>query len=66
MCKCKNKDEEENCSLQSETKYWNGTLCQCLCRKVEHCSTGSYYDQNSCRCEMYSFYDTDDEPLIFS
>lgn len=49
-CMCNNVDEEEKCK-NNETKEWNPETCTCSCREKQECSTGWYFDQNTCRCE---------------
>lgn len=50
-CKCNNIDEEDKCLRYKDIKVWDPDRCVCLCRDEEECSTGLYFDQNSCRCE---------------
>ncbi|XP_076303428.1 PDGF- and VEGF-related factor 1 isoform X2 [Lasioglossum baleicum] len=50
-CRCNNVDEEEKCR-RNDTKIWNPDLCVCLCRDEQQCSTGFYFDQNTCRCKQ--------------
>ncbi|XP_011698558.1 PREDICTED: uncharacterized protein LOC105456277 [Wasmannia auropunctata] len=49
-CACNNVDEEEKCRRSNDTKLWNSTLCVCSCRTVEPCTTGYYFNPNTCRC----------------
>ncbi|CAL4060038.1 unnamed protein product [Meganyctiphanes norvegica] len=49
-CVCKNRDEESKCRSNSATHDWNSKTCKCKCRKVRECSTGEYFDHNTCRC----------------
>lgn len=49
-CVCKKKDEESKCKSNSATHDWNSKTCKCTCRKVRGCSTGEYFDHNTCRC----------------
>ncbi|KYB27935.1 hypothetical protein TcasGA2_TC007448 [Tribolium castaneum] len=49
-CACTNYDEEKKCNKNSLTKLWNPDLCACQCRETMQCSTGSYFDQNECKC----------------
>lgn len=51
-CRCNNVDEEDKCRGNNETKIWNPDLCVCLCREEQECSTGFYFDQNTCRCKQ--------------
>ncbi|XP_003702304.1 PDGF- and VEGF-related factor 1 [Megachile rotundata] len=51
-CMCNNVDEEEKCYKNSETKIWNPEHCACFCREAQECSTGFYFDQNTCRCRQ--------------
>nr|XP_033337284.1 uncharacterized protein LOC117226745 [Megalopta genalis] len=50
-CKCNNVDEEYKCLRNKDIKVWDPDRCICLCRDEEECSTGLYFDQNSCRCK---------------
>ncbi|XP_076641231.1 PDGF- and VEGF-related factor 1 isoform X2 [Halictus rubicundus] len=52
-CRCDNVDEEEKCRGKNETKIWNPDLCVCMCRDEQECSTGFYFDQNTCRCKQF-------------
>ncbi|XP_011638848.1 uncharacterized protein LOC105428307 [Pogonomyrmex barbatus] len=49
-CACKNVDEEEKCRKSNDTKIWNSQLCICSCRIIEPCSTGYFFNPNTCRC----------------
>lgn len=49
-CACMNHDEKKKCLKYNETKLWNPDLCACQCRETMICSTGSYFDQNECKC----------------
>ncbi|XP_076303138.1 uncharacterized protein LOC143221630 [Lasioglossum baleicum] len=50
-CQCNNVNEKKKCN-ETNKKVWNSDLCSCSCREVRHCSTGLYFDQNTCRCEQ--------------
>ncbi|XP_003696855.2 uncharacterized protein LOC100869681 [Apis florea] len=52
-CACNNVDEKKKCN-ESNMKMWHPDLCSCFCREVRECSTGFYFDQNSCRCLQVS------------
>ncbi|XP_070162833.1 uncharacterized protein Pvf1 [Polyergus mexicanus] len=49
-CVCDNVDEAEKCRKSNDTKIWNPDLCICSCRNIEPCSTGYYFNYNTCRC----------------
>ncbi|EZA50606.1 Platelet-derived growth factor subunit B [Ooceraea biroi] len=49
-CACSNVDEEQKCRKESDIKIWNGDLCSCSCRTIEECSTGYFFNHNTCRC----------------
>ncbi|KYN00677.1 hypothetical protein ALC62_08535 [Cyphomyrmex costatus] len=49
-CACNNGDEQEKCHKNNDTKIWNSTLCICTCRTIEPCTTGYYFNPNTCRC----------------
>lgn len=51
QCVCNNVDEREKCIKDNNTKIWNSKTCDCVCREEKECSTGFYFDQNTCRCE---------------
>ncbi|XP_053999676.1 platelet-derived growth factor subunit A isoform X1 [Hylaeus anthracinus] len=51
-CACNNVDEAEKCYNNNDTKVWNPELCTCFCRDELECSTGFYFDQNTCRCRQ--------------
>ncbi|KAK2587278.1 hypothetical protein KPH14_003008 [Odynerus spinipes] len=50
-CVCTNTDEEQKCRSNNHIKLWDGDRCTCLCRELQDCSTGYYFDQNSCSCQ---------------
>ncbi|XP_076224307.1 PDGF- and VEGF-related factor 1 isoform X1 [Nomia melanderi] len=50
-CACNNVDEAAKC-IKNSTKVWNPDRCVCLCRDEQECSTGFYFDQNTCRCKQ--------------
>ncbi|XP_044002527.1 vascular endothelial growth factor A isoform X2 [Aphidius gifuensis] len=49
-CECKSIEEEIKCKQSNYVKIWDPSNCTCSCRNVEMCSTGDYFDKNSCRC----------------
>ncbi|XP_012232129.1 uncharacterized protein Pvf1 [Linepithema humile] len=49
-CVCNNIDEAEKCRKGNDTKIWNSELCACSCKIVEPCSTGYYFNHNTCSC----------------
>lgn len=52
-CVCTNKDAEQKCSQDNDTKLWNPDSCLCECRRTTECSTGSFFSQTSCRYLVY-------------
>ncbi|CAK9804737.1 Platelet-derived growth factor subunit A [Anthophora quadrimaculata] len=52
ICVCKNVDEETKCLRNNDTKLWNPNLCTCSCRQEMECSTGFFFDHNTCRCRQ--------------
>ncbi|KAH0955517.1 hypothetical protein HN011_010674 [Eciton burchellii] len=50
QCACSNIDEQQKCRKNNEIKVWNTELCSCSCRAIEQCSTGYYFNHNTCRC----------------
>uniref|UniRef100_A0A0C9Q9W1 PDGFA_0 protein n=1 Tax=Fopius arisanus TaxID=64838 RepID=A0A0C9Q9W1_9HYME len=50
-CICQNGDEETKCRKSNDTKLWDPDACNCLCRNIEECNTGYYFDQSTCRCD---------------
>ncbi|KAK7602771.1 hypothetical protein V9T40_006745 [Parthenolecanium corni] len=48
-CVCANGNEEQQCTKQ-HNKLWNPATCQCACRNITECSSGYFFDQNSCSC----------------
>ncbi len=52
-CGCVCKDVETMMMCRTElwdTHYWDEDECRCTCKERTHeCSTGSYFDQNTCR-----------------
>ncbi|XP_011167172.1 uncharacterized protein LOC105201033 [Solenopsis invicta] len=53
-CACNNIDEEEKCK-SNDMKIWNSTLCTCSCENIEPCTTGYYFNPNTCRCGPIMF-----------
>ncbi|XP_065077465.1 platelet-derived growth factor subunit B [Ochlerotatus camptorhynchus] len=54
-CECKNLDDRSKCLQQSDIKQWNPETCLCECLDPTDCTSGSYYDQNACKClQIYS------------
>ncbi|XP_012538150.1 uncharacterized protein LOC105837703 [Monomorium pharaonis] len=53
-CICSNIDEEQKCK-SDDMKIWNSTLCTCSCRNIEPCTTGYYFNPNTCRCGPIMF-----------
>ncbi|XP_043219544.1 vascular endothelial growth factor D-like isoform X1 [Amphibalanus amphitrite] len=52
-CKCVNKDDYVKCSQNSQ-KLWEPSTCQCKCKQQRECSTGHYFDLNTCSCPNLS------------
>ncbi|XP_017884256.1 vascular endothelial growth factor C isoform X2 [Ceratina calcarata] len=52
QCVCNNVDERDKCIKNNNTKIWNSKSCDCVCREEKDCSTGFYFDQNTCRCRQ--------------
>lgn len=48
-CVCKNRDAEAKCVGESQTKHWNSESCSCECLKVFECSTGTVFNESTCR-----------------
>ncbi|KAL0107690.1 hypothetical protein PUN28_014769 [Cardiocondyla obscurior] len=48
-CVCNNIDEEEKCR-KNDLKIWDSVFCTCTCRAQEPCTTGYYFNPNTCRC----------------
>ncbi|XP_035741958.1 uncharacterized protein LOC118450355 [Vespa mandarinia] len=55
-CACINTDEEEKCKANNNIKLWDSEVCTCACREIEECSTGSYFDHNTCRCQRVPIF----------
>ncbi|XP_066598164.1 uncharacterized protein Pvf1 [Prorops nasuta] len=55
-CACSNVDEEEKCKNSNDTKLWEPDACTCLCRNYRECTTGFYFDQNTCSCKEVPLY----------
>ncbi|XP_015185303.1 PREDICTED: vascular endothelial growth factor C [Polistes dominula] len=51
-CVCMNIDEENKCKANKAVKIWDSETCTCACRENEICSTGFYFDNNTCRCRQ--------------
>jgi len=48
-CKCTNKDHYQKC-IRNEDKLWEPSTCRCKCKTQRECSTGHFFDLNSCQC----------------
>ncbi|KAM7349562.1 PDGF- and VEGF-related factor 1 isoform 2-T6 [Cochliomyia hominivorax] len=48
-CHCINDEAREKC-LSLDHKIWDDENCRCVCKQNENCTTGSYYDENQCKC----------------
>ncbi|XP_034250576.1 uncharacterized protein LOC117650999 isoform X2 [Thrips palmi] len=50
-CNCGNADEKRKC-LSEPNKLWDYNDCKCRCREypAEGCTTGLYFDPNTCTC----------------
>ncbi|XP_065364934.1 uncharacterized protein Pvf1 isoform X3 [Calliphora vicina] len=59
-CHCINDEAREKC-LNLEHKIWDDENCRCVCKQNENCTTGSYYDENQCKCLLTSSIDYVDE-----
>ncbi|XP_059223397.1 uncharacterized protein LOC106088750 isoform X2 [Stomoxys calcitrans] len=53
QCHCPNTDAQDKCH-ELEHKEWDGNSCRCVCRHRETCTTGTYYDENQCKCLLLS------------
>ncbi|KAG7198352.1 hypothetical protein KM043_005744 [Ampulex compressa] len=51
-CRCRNQDEATKCAMNNEAKYWDPKRCTCLCKIVQECTTGFYFDYNTCSCQQ--------------
>ncbi|KAJ8868255.1 hypothetical protein PR048_029771 [Dryococelus australis] len=49
-CRCLNMADEEKCRANNDTKVWDTGRCMCLCRQMQNCSSGYFYDLNTCSC----------------
>ncbi|XP_047121298.1 vascular endothelial growth factor D-like [Schistocerca piceifrons] len=50
-CTCQNTDEEEKCTNQQNIKLWDPHECSCKCRNTRECTTGFFFDPDSCSCQ---------------
>ncbi|XP_060817693.1 uncharacterized protein LOC132908081 isoform X1 [Bombus pascuorum] len=50
-CECSNTDYRTKC-IEHPDKIWDSVYCTCSCRNAHECSTGFFYNQNTCRCEQ--------------
>ncbi|CAL1280773.1 unnamed protein product [Larinioides sclopetarius] len=48
-CVCRNHHEAARCKQPDQ--YWDTKECTCKCRHQSDCSTGSVFNNNSCKCE---------------
>ncbi|XP_077290147.1 vascular endothelial growth factor A-like [Arctopsyche grandis] len=49
-CVCRDIQAELRCSNQND-RYWNSSTCSCECIELSECSTGTYFDDQSCSCK---------------
>uniref|UniRef100_T1JHN3 Platelet-derived growth factor (PDGF) family profile domain-containing protein n=1 Tax=Strigamia maritima TaxID=126957 RepID=T1JHN3_STRMM len=47
-CVCRNEKQTELCT--GENRFWDPITCECHCRNIRECSTGFYYDTDTCSC----------------
>ncbi|KAF2364402.1 PDGF/VEGF domain [Trinorchestia longiramus] len=50
QCVCKNQDERKKCEEKNLTHFWDNEDCACYCHSNEYCSTGYFFDHDSCSC----------------
>lgn len=48
-CECINQEEAANCN--GDKKFWDVNLCLCRCRERSECSTGLFFNSDTCMCE---------------
>lgn len=46
-CICNNFEEQDMCD-QQEKKIWDSKTCSCQCIEERECSTGFYFNHNTC------------------
>nr|WBW70142.1 venom protein [Lampona murina] len=51
-CVCKSPDEAASCT--GPEKVWDFRQCACKCMHIQLCSTGNYFNELSCRCEIFT------------
>ncbi|CAL8129484.1 unnamed protein product [Orchesella dallaii] len=49
-CVCKKKSDYEECQTNS-MKVWDNVNCLCSCRQERPCSSGYYFNLNTCECD---------------
>jgi len=53
QCRCTNQDDRQKCESANQTRYWDVGRCICRCRLNDFCSTGFYYNEDTCQCEQW-------------
>lgn len=53
QCRCMNEDDRLKCEAVNQTRYWDVSRCMCRCRSSDFCSTGFYYNEDTCQCEQW-------------
>ncbi|XP_076357224.1 uncharacterized protein LOC143250491 isoform X6 [Tachypleus tridentatus] len=48
-CVCMNHMSSENCG---DNQIWDSKDCSCKCKNYSNCSTGFYFNPESCRCDV--------------
>ncbi|XP_059609483.1 platelet-derived growth factor subunit A isoform X1 [Phlebotomus argentipes] len=49
-CVCTNLEDQSKCLKESELKIWDSSTCNCRCRESKGCTTGTFFDENQCKC----------------
>ncbi|XP_031627659.1 uncharacterized protein LOC116343618 [Contarinia nasturtii] len=51
LCYCINIEDKNKCLAETEEKIWDPDTCKCQCRESKDCSSGTYFDENTCSCQ---------------
>ncbi|KAH8397974.1 hypothetical protein KR222_007606 [Zaprionus bogoriensis] len=49
-CECQNTNARDKCLEHSELKFWDDANCNCACRYIQSCTTGTIFDEGQCKC----------------
>lgn len=51
-CVCRNTQAYEQCIQNTNNRVWDSDTCMCGCRETKVCSSGYFFDLNTCDCQQ--------------